>query len=298
MLYCIKSVVPRRKLNALGAMGLISTVFNAGMQDYQNRKNRDAQEYMLREAQAFQRELNANSTLTQKQSLQRAGLPVSLMTGPGDYSASTVLGDSSSQHAPTIDSSIFMQAAKQKQDQPMIDAQSRLMNAQADKQEIENRRMMSEDAQYSVEDALAYFEDHPNSPLPEVEVVPKNRGWFDAKRNYNLLRGEEGDTLVKRVDGFIKNAQYIAEDVRNSIIKLPISVRQKVIAEASLSVAKSSEVKANKAYIDAQTSYTKLKEQLERDNNIMPYIDKIFMGDFGFDDFCKLLVLGVIAARR
>lgn len=290
--------MPRRKFNPLAAMGLISTMVNAGMQDYQNRKNRDFQEYMLREAQAFQREMNANSTLVQKQSLQRAGLPVSLMSGPGDYNTSTVLGDSASQQAPTLDSNIFMAAAKQKQDQPMIDAQSRLMNAQAEKQEIENRRMRSEDAQYSVEDALAYCKDNPKAPLPEIEVVPKNRGWFDAKRNYNALRGEEGDTMVKRVDGFIKNAQYLDEDVRNAIIKLPINVRKKVIEEANLAVAKTSETEANKAYIDAQKSYTELKEQLERDNNIMPYIDKIFMGEFGFDDFCKLMVLGVIAARR
>lgn len=298
MLYCIKSVVPRSKFNALGAMGLISTFVNAGMQDYQNRKNREAQEYMLREAQAFQRELNANSTLIQKQSLQRAGLPVSLMTGPGDFNNSTVLGDSASQSAPSLDSNILMAAAKQKQDQPMIDAQSRLMNAQAEKQEIENRRMRSEDAQYSIEDALAYFRDNPDSPLPEIEAVPKNRGWLEAKRNYNALRGEEGDTMVKRVDGFIKNAQYIDLVVRNAIIDLPISVRKKVIAEANLSVSKASESASNKAYIDAQKSYIELKEQLEHDNNIMPYIDKIFQGDFGFDDFCKLLVLGVIAARR
>lgn len=137
MLYCIKSVVPRRKFNALGAMGLISTVVNAGMQDYQNRKNRDAQEYMLREAQAFQRELNANSTLTQKQSLQRAGLPVSLMTGPGDYNTSTVLGDSSSQQAPTIDSNLFLQAAQQKQNQPLVDAQ--VSKTDAETREIEER---------------------------------------------------------------------------------------------------------------------------------------------------------------
>lgn len=290
--------MPRRKFNPLAAMGLISTMVNAGMQDYQNRKNRDFQEYMLREAQSFQRELNANSTLTQKQSLQRAGLPVSLMTGPGDYSTSTVLGDSASQQAPTLDSNIFMAAAKQKQDQPMIDAQSRLMNAQAEKQEIENRRMRSEDAQYSVEEAMAYCKDNPGAPLPEIEVVPKNRGWFDAKRNYNALRGEEGDTMVKRVDGFVKDAQYLDEAVRNAIIKLPINIRKKVIEETSLAIAKTSETEANKAYIDAQKSYTELKEQLERDNNIMPYIDKIFMGDFGFDDFCKLMVLGVIAAKR
>lgn len=137
MLYSIKSVVPRCKFNALGAMGLISTVVNAGMQDYQNRKNREAQEYMMREAQAFQRELNANSTLTQKQSLQRAGLPVSLMTGPGDYNTSTVLGDSASQTAPTIDSNIFMQAAAQKQQQPLIDAQ--VAKTDAETREIDAR---------------------------------------------------------------------------------------------------------------------------------------------------------------
>lgn len=178
--YCIKSVVPRRKFNALGAMGLISTVVNAGMQDYQNRKNRDAQEYMLREAQAFQRELNANSTLTQKQSLQRAGLPVSLMTGPGDYSASTVLGDSSSQQAPTIDSTIFMQAAQQRQQQPLIDAE--VDKTKAEKNLIEKQAGVAEsdkllkDAQrWSLEqltpEQKKQFEEGTKKLIAEVEKI-------------------------------------------------------------------------------------------------------------------------------
>lgn len=164
IIYCIKSVVPRRKFNALGAMGLISTVFNAGMQDYQNRKNREAQEYMMREAQSFQRELNANSTLIQKQSLQRAGLPVSLMTGPGDYNTSTVLGDSASQNAPTIDGNLFMQAAQQKQNQPLVDAQ--VSKTDAETREIEERiKKLKEDTTgQSLQNEKQRFE---NSKLDE-----------------------------------------------------------------------------------------------------------------------------------
>ena len=62
---------PRAKRNALGALGLVSTVANAGFQDYTNRKNREFSQEMLQEQQRFQRELNANSALVQKQSLSR-----------------------------------------------------------------------------------------------------------------------------------------------------------------------------------------------------------------------------------
>ena len=190
MLYFIKSVVPRRKFDALGAMGLISTVVNAGMQDYQNRKNREAQEYMMREAQAFQRELNANSTLIQKQSLQRAGLPVSLMTGPGDYNTSTVLGDSASQTAPSIDSNIFMQASAQKQQQPLIDAQvaktdaetreidARIANLKEDttgkglqneKQRFENSKLMEYFQIFLKEKGAAIRKSHAEAGLTELK---------------------------------------------------------------------------------------------------------------------------------
>lgn len=198
MYYCIKSVVPRRKFNALGTMGLLSTVVNVGMQDYQNRKNREAQEYMMREAQTFQRELNANSTLTQKQSLQRAGLPVSLMTGPGDYNTSTVLGDSSSQTAPSIDSNIFLQAAQQKQNQPLVDAQ--VSKTDAETREIEERiKKLKEDTTgQSLQNEKQRFE---NSKLNEYfQLFLKEKG--ATIRNLNA---EAGLTELKHPQQYWEN---------------------------------------------------------------------------------------------
>lgn len=198
IIYCIKSVVPRRKFNALGAMGLLSSVFNAGMQDYQNRKNREAQEYMMREAQTFQRELNANSTLTQKQSLQRAGLPVSLMTGPGDYSTSTVLGDSSSQQAPAIDSNLFLQAAQQKQNQPLVDAQ--VLKTDAETREIEERiKKLKEDTTgQSLQNEKLRFE---NSKLDEYfSLFVKEKAGVIRKTN-----SEAGLTELKQSQQYWEN---------------------------------------------------------------------------------------------
>ena len=271
---------------------------NISAQKEINKQNIQNQWNMFHAQNNRQDYLNANQDLIKRQSLQRAGLNLWSQFGGNPNVATNAISQPEQKTVPKVAPQFTPEFAQLLQNEPLVKAQAELTKQQAKRQEIENRRLQSEDAQYGVEEAMAYVKDNPNAPLPEIEVVPKNRGWFDAKRNYNALRGEEGDTMVKRVDGFIKNAQYLDEVVRNAIVQLPVNVRKKVIEETDLAIAKASESRSNKAYIDAQKSYTELKEQLERDNNIMPYIDKIFMGDFGFDDFCKLMVLGVIAARR
>lgn len=271
---------------------------NISSQKEINKQNIQNQWNMFHAQNSRQDYLNANQDLIKRQSLQRAGLNLWSEFGGNPNLSTNTVSQPEQKTVPKVAPQFDTAFAQMLQQQPLVKAQTRELNANAERQEIENKRMRSEDAQYSVESALAYFQEHPDSPLPEIEVVPKNRGWFDAKRNYNAFRGEEGDTLVKRVDGFIKQAQYLDTTVREAIVQLPINIRKKVIAETSLAVSKSSESVSNKAYIDAQKSYITLKEKLEGDNNIMPYIDKIFQGDFGFDDFCKLVVLGVIAARR
>ena len=299
----------RFKLNFGPFASFAAGAFNAILQQKTNDENISAQNEINKQniknqwdmfhAQNNRQDyLNANQDLIKRQSLQRAGLNLWSQFGGNPNVATNAISQPEQKTVPKVSPQMDSVFAQMLQQQPLVDAQAELTKQQAKRQEIENRRMQSEDAQYSVEDAMAYVKDNPKAPLPEIEVVPKNKGWFDAKRNYNAFRGEEGDTMVKRVDGFIKNAQYLDEEVRNAIVQLPVSVRKKVLEETALAVAKASESRANKAYIDAQKSYTELKEKLEKDNNIMPYIDKIFMGDFGFDDFCKLMVLGVIAARR
>lgn len=299
----------RFKRNLGPFASFVGGAFNTIMQQKTNDDNISAQkeinkqniqnQWRLFHAQNDRQDyLNANQDLIKRQSLQRAGLNLLSQFGGNPNLSTNTVSQPEQRTPPKVAPQFDTAFAQMLQQQPLVKAQTRELNANAERQEIENKRMRSEDAQYSVESALAYFADNPNAPLPEIEVVPKNRGWFDAKRNYNALRGEEGDTMVKRFDGFIKQAQYLDLAVRDSIVKLPINIRKKVIEETSLAISKSSESKSNKAYIDAQKSYTELKEQLESDNNIMPYIDKIFQGDFGFDDFCKLVVLGVISARR
>lgn len=123
MYYNVYFYALRAKHNALGALGLVSTVANAGFQDYQNRKNREFSQEMLQEQQLFQRELNANSALVQKQSLQRAGLNPNMLSGDPPYGSSSALGDSSPQVAPHLDANSIVSLAQMEQQKPLVEAQ-------------------------------------------------------------------------------------------------------------------------------------------------------------------------------
>ena len=90
--YSVIKSAPLKKRSA-GAFAIISDVANAFLQDYQNAKNRDFQEHMLDRQQQFQTELNANSALVQRQSLERAGLNPNLMTGAPPYGTASALVD-------------------------------------------------------------------------------------------------------------------------------------------------------------------------------------------------------------
>lgn len=134
--YSVLKSAPAKKRSA-GAFAIISDVANAFLQDYQNQKNRDFQEHMLDRQQQYQNELNANSALVQRQSLERAGLNPNLMSGAPPYGSASVLGDSSSQQAPQVDPSVFNVIAQMQQNQPLIDAQVKNIEADTAKKNAE-----------------------------------------------------------------------------------------------------------------------------------------------------------------
>lgn len=306
--YCVLKSAPLKKRSA-GAFAIISDVANAFVQDYQNEKNRDFQQHMLNRQQQYQNELNANSALVQRQSLERAGLNPNLMSGAPPYGTASALGDSSSQQAPQVDPSVFSVLAQIEQQKPLVEAQARKDNAEAKSLEIENLRKLSEDLTYANEEAVdAWVESkkkNPDAKMPDVQVVPHNRGWFEALRNRNQYKGEVQSTQIQKVENnlrkLILDGQIADPAVLDSFIKMPLAQKNQLvqlanqaIAETALANQKREESEASTKKISAEEAFIKLQEKIQKDNNLVGYVDKIFSGDFSWKDAAKILVLAAI----
>lgn len=306
--YCVLRSAPLKKRSA-GAFAIISDVANAFLQDYQNEKNRDFQEHMLDRQHEYQNELNANSALVQRQSLDRAGLNPNLMSGAPPYGTASVLGDSSSQQAPQVDPSVFSVLAQMEQQQPLIDAQAKKTMAEAESLEIENQRKKSEDMTYENEENVAAWieakKKNPDAEMPSLIVVPRNRGWFEACRNRNLYKGEVQTTEIQKLENSLRkliiDGQVADPAVLDSFIKMPMAQKNQLVqmanqavAEAALAGQKKEESVASTNKINAEEAFIKLQEKIQRDNNLVGYVDKIFSGDFSWKDAAKILVLAAI----
>jgi len=306
--YSVLKSAPLKKRSA-GAFAIISDVANAFLQDYQNEKNRDFQEHMLDRQQQFQNELNANSALVQRQSLERAGMSPNLISGAPPYGTASALGDSSSQQAPQVDPSVFSVLAQMEQQQPLIDAQAKKTKAEAEGLEIENLRKKSEDMTYENEENVAAWieakKKNPDAEMPSLLVVPRNRGWFEAMRNRNLYKGEVQTTEIQKLENSLRkliiDGQVADPAVLDSFIKMPMAQKNQLVqmanqavAEAALAGQKKEESEASTKKINAEEAFIKLQEKIQRDNNLVGYVDKIFSGDFSWKDAAKILVLAAI----
>lgn len=287
-----------------GVTGVAGSLINYGLQDQINDENIDNQWQMFRANQRYQNDQNLKMYSTLRKSLEGAGFNVNSAFG-GYPTTSAPSSPMASKVAPQIDS---IGIAQLLQNAPLIEAQARKENADADAQEIENKRKRTEDAQYSVEDAMDAYnklseEDKVKQGLPPVEVVPRNKGWFDAHRNFNQYKGEESDVSLRHFSNvfnelIVKN-QMANKSVLEALENMPYRQYESLIKQTDLAIAKASESRANKEYIDSNRAYIDLKTQLEKDGNIFPYISKLFDGSFDFEDFVKCLVLvGIKVASR
>lgn len=292
---------PRAKFSALGAFGLVSSIGNAFLQDYQNRKNREFQREMLQEQQIFQRELNSQSAGMQKQSLMRAGLSPNLMTGAPPYGSASALGDSSPQQAPQIDVGGINAFAQMIQQQPLLEAQARKDNAEAKAIEIDNARKSSEDAMLYNLDILSNIKESENDnesgnvlEIPELKIAPFNAGTLKALRDYNLFHGEQSEveknvaknTLEKLVaDGMVKDNEVIS-----SLVRLPVPTFNKIFNEVLFVAQQTNTLKSQEDLNISQTSLNQLEEEITRNSNIHELITK-YLGNGAVADAVHALVM-------
>lgn len=273
-----------------GATGVVGSLLNYEMQDRINDENIDNQWQMFHANQRFQKQQNLDMYSTLRRSLEGAGLNVNANFGgyPNTSAPSSTLA---SKTAPQIDS---VGIANLLQQAPLVRSQAEKTQEEAEALRIENSRKRSEDIQYGVEDVMDYVKNHPESPLPDIEVPPKNAGWFKAHREFNQFKGEQHQVNIVSIEDSIKNAQWAKKSVRDALVDMPYRQLKHVIELTKQVVADTAVSSEQKELIKAQTAVIQLQEKLQQDNNIMPYIDKMFSGDFDFKDACKLLVLAVI----
>lgn len=280
---------------------------NVRMQKEINQRNIDNQWQMFHAQNVRQDYLNRNQDLIKRQSLVGAGLNVNSEFGgyPNISTNSIPFAEQKAVQVQPIDATLFAQMLQQA---PLVKAQARQTNADAEAQEIENKRMKSEDAQYSAEEAMDAYnklseEDKVKQGLPPVEIVPRNKGWFDAHRNFNQFKGEESDVSLRQFSNAFNESivkkQMASPKVLEALENMPYRQYESLIKQTDLAIAKASESRANKEYIDSNKAYIELKTELERDGNIFPYISKLFDGSFDFEDFVKCLVLvGIKVASK
>lgn len=287
-----------------GISGVAGNLLNYGLQDNINDENIDNQWQMFRANQRYQNDQNLKMYSTLRKSLEGAGLNIN--SAFGGYPTTTAPSSSmASKVAPAVDS---VGIASLLQQAPLVNAQARKENADAEAQEIENKRKHSEDAQYDVENAIDAYnqlseEDKVKQGLPNIQVVPRNKGWFEAHRNFNQFKGEQSDVSLRQFSNtfneLIVKKQMANPKVLEALENMPYRQYESIIQQTNLAIAKASESKANKEFIDANKAYIELKKELEEDGNIFPYISKIFEGSFDFEDFVKCLVLvGIKVASR
>ena len=304
--YCVLKSAPAKKRSA-GAFAIISDVANAFLQDYQNEKNRDFQEHMLDRQQQYQNELNANSALIQRQSLERAGLNPNLMSGAPPYGTASVLGDSSSQQAPQVDPSVFNVIAQMQQNQPLVDAQTRMTNAQAEALEIANKHKQTVDRHLD-----AYFKSKFPVDVKDGEFVKTgsyrsyNQGTLDAlkaEREWEN-RSKQLDALdvQYQVERLVNDERLVDSPTIQSIAKMPFYEKKKLYQEA-LNLQKDREVMdsvirlndANASLADSQESLNNLQEEIQRNSNLAELIHK-YLGDGPMADaamFIAILLSGL-----
>lgn len=279
-----------------------SSMFNAISQISQNEKNREFQLEMLDRQNMMQKELNSNSALIQRQSLERAGLNANALAGQSPaYGSAAPLGDASSQPAPQFDTSALASLLSVIQQSPLIDAQKRKLDADAHKQEIENLREVSADSEYYNADVIANWLDDDSGELPELKYTPFNKGSFDARRSIRIYQSElkslDTQDVRNALDSLVYNDQLNSSRVVKALADMPYKQYRELSEKVTNLIKERSVMESvidlNEANADVAKSEKALKDlekQIREDSSIFPLIEK-YLPEGGLRDFAKLFVI-------
>lgn len=285
---------------------LITNRQNADLQREINKKNVENQWQLFRAQNARQDYLNANQDLIKRQSLQRAGLNVNSEFG-GYPNIATNSVSSAVQNAPVMNAPDLSTFATLLQNAPLVKAQARKENADAERQEIENEHTKTYDRVLDAfyKDNFSSNDADGNNVLDDVVVNGKsrnyNKGTFDAQqriRDYKThVNGLDVQDIRYQLDKLIYSNQLQDSETVKALSDMPIWHRKK-IEEECLNLAKDRAVmdsvitlnnaNANKA--DKDAALTDLEMRLKEDSSIFPLIEK-YIPEGGFRDFAMFMAI-------
>lgn len=186
-------------------------------------------------------------------------------------------------------------------------------NADAEAQEIENKRMRVEDVTHNtayydpdtdleINDLPSWLREHPNRFPDTVIIAPHSEGAtgrFNARKAQNEFRKEVSDTNASVVKNYLEemvaNEQIKDPMIILSLARMPQGTFDKLVQETKTLFSQSKYYDAASGKFDAEKALTDLETKLKNDMNIMPYIDKVFDGKFEARDLAKVIMLGVMS---
>ena len=289
---------------ASGASSLIGSFVNNEMQKETNQQMIDNQWQMFRAQNERQDYLNDNQDLIKRNSLKKAGMNVNAEFG-GYPNLNTNAISQPQLGSPQMDGATL---ANLMQQAPLIEAQTRQINADAERQEILNAREHSIDSglrKYILDNLNTdAIDDLDGTLLDNVDVQGNakglNAGTFEAQkriREYKseLLQLDKND--VKNIfDKLVTDAQLKDDKVIKAVRKMPYYDYLKLSRECALllkekdvQVALSGYYKAAAKNQDAQAELSLLEREIQENTNIAEIIHK-YLGDGPISDAAMLLV--------
>lgn len=288
---------------AVGA-ALISAgaqVVNSMMQNHANNRALAEQQ----KARDYNTWLTQNAPILKAQGMRGAGLNPAFENG-------SQLGSTPSPTYPNVPNTIQPLDPMTLSNLALMSAEARKNNADAENQEIENDRKRAEDETYSqryfdpdehieIADLDSWLQEHPGKMPEMVRVSSKGaKGRFDAKREVNKYRDEvskvNASVVKNTLETMVANQQIKDPLTVLALSKLPEASYNKLLKEAKTLVSQAKYYDSASGKFKAEEALIKLEEQLKHDNNIMPYIDKAFNGDFSLKDLAKVIILGIMGA--
>lgn len=282
-------------------------VANTLMQKSENNKARSYNSAEAEKARDYSSYLLNNQTKMKVADMRQAGLNPAFENGSVLGSTPSVPSSPSSPNTmqpldPMALSNIALMASEVKKN-----------NADAEAQEIENRRKRVEDTTHNttyfdpetnmeIGDLSSWLHEHPDKFPDMVRLAPHSEGAtgrFNARKAQNEFRKEVSETNVKVVknalDEMVANEQIKDPLVVLSLARLPQGTFDKIVQETKTLMSQSKYYDAASGKFKAEEALTALETKLKNDMNIMPYIDKVFDGKFEAKDLAKVIMLGVMA---
>lgn len=281
---------------------------NVEAQERINKQNIENQWKMFGAQNVRQDYLNANQALIHRQSLQRAGININSDFG-GFPNVSTNAITNAESKAPIVNpilpSDLGVQMAQMIQQTPLVEAQARKTNADADAQEILN------DRERSVDKGINKFI-HDNldtgdvADLEGIEVkggngITYNKGTLQAQQLtrewQSRLKELDKNDIRNVLEKLVTEEQLKDNRTVQALRDMPYYELQRLSREIDVLIKQPDVMDSVISYnfaqahnADTQSSLNELEEEITRNTNINELIHK-YLGDGALADFAQVFVM-------